>query len=431
MTVHIARRARLALAAALVAAALGACTEKLESGAACPALCPSQNVPVRDTVLAAAVVVDTTLGSYPARGDETFLLVADRGADLQSRAVVRFDTLTRKFNRSATDTAVAITQVFNSSVRLVVDSAGSRITAPITVSVYDVDTNAPDADDASVLALFTASRLVGSATFAAADAKDSLHVPISDAFVASRIVNNQRLRLGFAVTGAEPTQLKIYSTAAGSTLGPVLRYDPTVTTDSVAEITAVPRSATPAGLPTVASSLRDYTIVVGGPRPLDADAIAVGGLPARRSYLRFDVPLSLLDSATIVRATLLLTQRPAPGVDPDTAVRVIASAVLAGTDVTDIGRASNVLAADSSYNVTTLALTPGGSGLRSFELGSLLRSWRTVAGRRPVQHAVVIRSGSEGLAAGDIRFYSTAASADTLRPRLRVTYVPRVDFGVP
>ncbi|HET7456347.1 MAG TPA: hypothetical protein VFJ74_01760 [Gemmatimonadaceae bacterium] len=433
MTIDSARRALLALAAAaLTAGVLGACSEKLSSGAACPSLCPSQNVTVLDTTID-PITVDTSIVGYPAKGQEGFLLVANRGSALQTRAVVRFDTLVTKYVPKTGDTAVAITKVLASKVRLSLDTTGSVVTAPVTVDVYDVDTSAPsDYDDAATLALFTPARRIGSATFAVADAKDSLLVPISDSAVLSKIVGNKRLRLGFAVTSSAEAQLKIFSIAAGTTLGPQLRYDATDTTDSVGKTSVAPSSASPAGLPGIASALRDYTINVNGPRPLESDAIGVGGLPARRTYLRFDVPLWLLDSSTVVRAALLLTQRPVHGsVDSLTAVNVVGNTVLAATDLTDIARAATVLSADSLYGVTTLALAPRDSGVRVMELGGLLRAWRTTASTVKTQHAIVLRSSGEGVAGGEVRFFSTSAAADTLRPRLRVTYVPRVDFGVP
>ena len=43
--------------------------------------------------------------------------------------------------------------------------------------------------------------------------------------------------------------------------------------------------------------------------------LGVGGLPAQRTYLRFDIPTRLIDSATVVRATLMLTQVPTNSVD--------------------------------------------------------------------------------------------------------------------
>jgi hypothetical protein len=44
--------------------------------------------------------------------------------------------------------------------------------------------------------------------------------------------------------------------------------------------------------------------------------------------------------------------------------------------------------------------------------------------------ALVLRAAAEGAQAGEIRFYSNEARAD-LRPRLRISYIPRVQFGIP
>ena len=46
-------------------------------------------------------------------------------------------------------------------------------------------------------------------------------------------------------------------------------------------------------------------------------SLHVGGFPPRRSYLRFNIPSSILDSSTVIRATLLLNQIPNPVARPD------------------------------------------------------------------------------------------------------------------
>src|SRR5687768_9040614 len=84
----------LLLLAPLAVLAIG-CSETLDGGAACPSLCPEQNIEVEDTVLE-PLSLDTTLVGYPPLGTETRLLLASR-ADLDVRAVVRFDSLTTRF----------------------------------------------------------------------------------------------------------------------------------------------------------------------------------------------------------------------------------------------------------------------------------------------------------------------------------------------
>ena len=44
--------------------------------------------------------------------------------------------------------------------------------------------------------------------------------------------------------------------------------------------------------------------------------------------------------------------------------------------------------------------------------------------------ALVLRSAFEGAEIGEIRFFSREAPA-ALRPRLRLSYIPRTEFGLP
>ncbi|MFM8909782.1 MAG: hypothetical protein ACKOH8_04295, partial [Gemmatimonadota bacterium] len=75
------RRATI-VAALFAAATLGACTEELRTSATCPGLCPGQQVPILDTVIDPAVVLDTTLHPFPVLGGESSLLLAARGDTL-------------------------------------------------------------------------------------------------------------------------------------------------------------------------------------------------------------------------------------------------------------------------------------------------------------------------------------------------------------
>ena len=76
---------------------LGACQEDLAGGAACPTLCPGQQLEVHDTVLVADQVFDTTVlvTGMPPLGTETNLLVARykdaQGDSIISGASLRYD----------------------------------------------------------------------------------------------------------------------------------------------------------------------------------------------------------------------------------------------------------------------------------------------------------------------------------------------------
>lgn len=445
----LAIRSRLltGLAVALLATTAGACAEKLEGDAACPALCPDQNIPVRDTLLEGVVTYDTSLVGFPARGAEEFLLLARRGPagdTLQTAVVVRFDLLTRTFVRSATDTAtVPITAVSGAGVRLRLDRASIVGRAPVTVLAYDVDVAGIDEPtDVQILAnIGVAARLLGSVTLdSAALFADSIIVPIADSALLDKIVrvSPQRLRIGFSVTSASPAQLRFTATTPSGS-GPVLRYDPSPADTGVRPVTLVARSSTPASLPVIASELADYTIAIGGSPLPGADALAVGGLPGRRSYLRFEVPAALVDSTTIIRATLYLTQRPGPNATVRDTLTVYPLIGIAGREVTDVGRASLLTlpfiaappaASSRAFGIDSLRVAAADSGLRKVELRSLLRRWATVVqGTAP--RAIVLRAALEGASATELRFFSVDAADPSLRPRLFLEYVPRSSFGVP
>jgi hypothetical protein len=150
-----------------------------------------------------------------------------------------------------------------------------------------------------------------------------------------------------------------------------------------------------------------------------------GGLPARRTYMRFEVPARFIDSVSLVRATLELTQRASDGADPLDSVTLRPLAVLATNVVTDLLRASELAAANG---IPAVRLGPAGSGTREIPVVQLLAGWRVLPAN--TQRALVLRADAEGVQASSVRFYSTEAPAG-LRPRLRLSYVPRTNFGLP
>ena len=79
------------LCAALMVVA--GCNERLDTGAACPVLCPHQQPTLRDTTFF-AVTLDTSVAGFPAQGNETELYVASMADTLETIAVVAGDCCT-------------------------------------------------------------------------------------------------------------------------------------------------------------------------------------------------------------------------------------------------------------------------------------------------------------------------------------------------
>ncbi len=274
------------------------------------------------------------------------------------------------------------------------------------------------------MALFRADRLIGAATFDTAALKDTLRVKIDTAFLRQRIVNRQRVRIGVQLTSSESVQLRVFSSLTEA--GPQLVFDPSA--DTATRVGSYrPVSLTPEEDEALARDLADFTLIVtGSDDPVSTpNVLRVGGLPSSRGYLRFELPESIVDSGTVVRATLTLTQIPSLRFDSAQGVTLYAHPSIASAVISAPDKAALLIGA-----VTDSAqVTPNGAGLIEFELVRLFRRWKgTKAVDQP--RVLILRASTEGISPVELRIHDVNA-ASGLRPRLRITYVPRVDFGLP
>jgi len=279
---------------------------------------------------------------------------------------------------------------------------------------------------ADLLPLFSASRLLGSKTFAPESlAKDTLFLPVPPAVVLNRIINGTRLRIGLRLVSPTSTQLRISSS---TTAGAQLRFKPAA--DTAVSVVLLSKTPTDTTLATLRNDLRDYVITAKGPLPPPANTISVGGFPSRRTFLRFDLPSHIVDSSTVVRATLTLTQVPMRDSPNATdSLGVYPFAVTAGTVVTDVPRLLRLVTVNTVNAADSLRVVPADSGTRRLELVNLVRIWRNTKPEQ-TQRALVLAIGGEGVNPAIATFFASEAASD-LRPRLQLTYVPKVTLGLP
>jgi hypothetical protein len=425
------RRSPLVLAAMLTFAT-ASCSEKLEAGKSCPLLCPVVALELRDTVID-AVVFDTTVSGLPSIGNEDYLLLAAHGDSLDTRVVVRYDTLPRTYRFGTADST--ITAVDSAHIRaIIVRDTLHKPAAPITIQLYDIDSletdtvrTAVDTVVAHLLPFFRSDRLIGSRTFAPESLTDTLRLPIANSVVLSRLTTGRPLRVGLRLVSSQSADIAIVSAQAGT--APTLIFRGSLDT-AATPVTVTPLSQSPNDKPFLAGALSDFVMVVKGSPPTPITLLSVGGVPPRRTFFRFDVPAAIVDSATIVRASLQLTQRPTPnGVNRSDSILVFPVVLAAAPTITDVFTALQFLAPAFSFGLGSMTTVPSDSGVKSIELGSLVRTWK---GSTPAQNprAVALRAGNEWLKPGEITFFSTRA-APALRPRLRITYVPPTAYGLP
>lgn len=416
---------RGALGATLLLA-LGACSEQVTSSLGCPELCTDQGAILRDTVLTGTVVLDTTFSGFPLLGETRNLALVARGDTADVRIIARFDTLPATVVPATPQPDSLISRVDSATLIFVVDTTFQRPNVPITIDAFDVDTTAADTVPTTLLPLFRADRLLGSATYQPADVKDTLRLAIDNAAVLAKARRGARLRIGLRLRAARSTSLLV----AGNAFAPRIRFrvsaDTTIRPDTV-----FLTSKTPASDVTIANSLLIYPLhAAGALGPPPGDRLAIGGIAGARAYLRFDIPAIVLDSVQLIRASLQLTQRPSRvTAGAGDTLTVLTYPVVAGPAVTDVYTASQFLGAGNQFPVDTLRLVARDSGLRTLEIVNIVRAWRIVGTAR-TPRALVLRAREEGVVAGELNFFSADGPA-AVRPRLRLTYVPRRGFGLP
>ena len=400
---------------------LGSCTEKLDSSGVCAVLCPPLGGAVQNVTID-AVAFDTTVQALSGLGAELRLLLATRGDTLDSRVILRFDTLPTTF-REGTDPAKPITQVDSASLRFRIDTLAIKGTDPVTIEAYDVDTTANDTSTADVLALFRPDRFVGSQTFTRAQLKDSIEYLLPNAHVLAKVQAGARLRLGLRAVSAGSSQIVFSSQESGFPTRVRFRVSADTT---IQAFVIAPFSQTPTDDVIVKDHLGDYTVFARKPPEGSPTDLNVGGIPPQRAYLRFDIPANILDSSTIIRATLLLNQIPNPLLDPTDTVYVVPNLVIAGAAVSDPTRAAQII---TGLGIDTLRARPGDGGVTLVEVAAAFSIWRVLkASETP--RAIVLRARDEGTSPLQIRFYSLEA-APALRPRLRISYTNEVPLGLP
>ena len=434
----LALRNRLVIlfSAVSIVAILSACAEDFAGGAACPVLCPESNFQVVNDTLEGVIAFDSTISGYPLPGGEGVLTLLQRfgnGDTAITGGVVRFDFIP-KFVPVGTDSAL-VTKVDSAMLRLQVvdlspdDSLSARDTlkrVPLTIEVYDVDTTASDFDTAAVRARFRPSTLIGTYTVRRDSLPDSVIVQLDTAAVRAR-VQTGRLRVGLRIRSDSSMQVPLASTEGGGTLS--LRFWARAGTDSSRERN-VGAASSSTGENGDLPNLDDYLIVLRGTPPPPPQMLVVGGLPARRVYVRLNVPSRFIDSVTVVRAALVLTQAPVRGRTDDTVRTRIQATISIATPVVEVGRAA--LLVRSSPGLFDQRRAPSDSGLVRFELAGTFQDvsgWRFIP-EDELPRALVFRSAREGQFPSEFYFYSSEAPAN-LRPRIEISYVPAVDFMLP
>ncbi len=436
-----------------VAAVAGACSEHLNGGAACPALCPGQDLQVTDTTFRVDrdnVLLDTTVASYPLLGEELTLLVANIPGRADVRGVIRFDSVQNFYSRKApsgNDSSFTVDTVRNAAVWFLIDAPSVRATRGadlVQLRIFSIDSAGTDTVVSSLTPLFRNDRLIGSSRpiaasllgdTAGARTLDTMLVPLDTGIVHQVLKSSRRnLRLGFqAVVASSPTDGVRLTINYAVTL-PFVRFftsDSSTKDTTFGRVSVTPRSATPVADSGLLARLIHYPLFVQGAITDSTDALNIGGAPARRVYLQFRLPSRIVDSANIVRATLLLTPRPLPPQLPgDTAV-IYPQPVVSSSKVMDPAAAANFAVSSSLYGLDSVKDVPTSAAkVAAFDFVNAAKQWQNVSDTLNTR-ALVLRILSEGATTLETSYWSSSAADTSKRPHVRLQFVRRTKFALP
>nr|MDQ6926741.1 hypothetical protein [Candidatus Eremiobacteraeota bacterium] len=263
------------------------------------------------------------------------------------------------------------------------------------------------------------------------DSVAKLLIPLPTAFVLGKIKGVNRIHLAMRVSSTANVGVRVESAnLVGGISGHVNFRAATALDTPAARDTGTyqlnPHSVSPRAVNAYQPDLADYTITLSG-NTAASPLIEVGGLTAARAYLRFVVPAGIVESTTVVRATLMLHQVAYTGPGGDDTLFVVPRIVLAAPLV-EPGPSAQLL--DFASAVPFKGLVPSKSGDAEFEVINFVRRFRV---DKPLkqQRALVLEALGEGLQPQVLYFSSNESLIASQRPRLRLSYIPRVRFGLP
>jgi hypothetical protein len=403
------RRLTLVAWAGLAGGVAAGCTEDLVApgAGACPDFCPPEQVAVVDTTLMDVVLRDSAYSGYVLPHEASGLqLVADPGGTIpSSRAVIRVFAFSERLLLTPGDTTTGpVLGTDSFTVQVNVQARGAlglelafyRLPATVdsAVSFTALD---PFFTDSTRLATVPIPDSLVAGTVAARLAGDAFPTLDADGRVAALGVEVRTADRGFvtlgSIEGADATSLTRH-----------------VQVDSAGVSVARQDARQPALDTFVAPDL---------PAP-PADVLRVGGAPSSRSLLRFSLPAGVLDSSTVVRATLLLVPtQPVLGAPGDT-LRLLAQAL-----AVDVGAKSPLVNIQQDSLLARLVrVIVGAADTVRIDVTTLVLSWAADSTR---PRGIMVRAVPEGNSFVEAQFGSSANPAS--RPALQVTFVPPITLG--
>jgi hypothetical protein len=384
------------------------CRERLTSPADCPALCPGGQPQILEEVISPIPGADSSFRGYVQSVAAAALPVSNGLRGFEERAIMRFaprpdsvlvrdtlrgytiDSVAFGFTIVARDTTLTGLELWLYRLPPQIDSTTTyaQVDPDFVPQNFIAAVPVPDTLNTGAVRL-----LVQGADLA------RIAIPPTDSGV---------LALGVRLNAPIVTGVRLGGSASG-TGGVFLTYATLHVPDTgTARLRSFPLIAT------VNASVAPV------PETEDTTLLAVGGTPAARTLIRFELPPRIRDSASVVRASLELTPVDTIRGLPNDPVRLRARAVLA-----DLGAKSPVDVRSIEDTVEV-----GTAGVVSIEIARLMQElWLGNTG--PKALVLSLAPGLEAASFSRPVFFSSRAADPAVRPRLRISYILAFPFESP
>jgi hypothetical protein len=223
----------------------------------------------------------------------------------------------------------------------------------------------------------------------------------------------------------------------GAAIPPELVWRADTDTAHVPAFTFSPHSTSPQSDSLLKQRLLAYPVIVAGTAPPIGQHLDIGGMPSRRVFVSFALPSRIVDSSTIVRATLTLTPMPNTlrgfFITPPDSQGILAEAIVSSPTFSDPGRAVgfNAPPTVTGIDTTYYGLLGAFPDSVNVEFGRVARHW-SGRGADTVARALALVPVKEGANPLISSFYPALPAVPAAkRPHVHVAYINRVGYGLP
>jgi hypothetical protein len=385
-----------------------ACVEDIVAPGICPEFCPATQIEIVDSVFTVSIDRDSSFVGYlPTHQAATIQLTT--GGVVESYGVIRyfpFDDEVSVDTASSDLRPVLAVDSFNLRIDFDARSSGTGefefVLFRLPVSVDSTTTYA------ELQSFFNDSTELTSVLVTGDAAADSIGVVIAGDAFPTLEEDSSVAAIGISIRSVEPAFVNLKTRDRSFQYLQIVRF---VQVDSADGQPAARMDTTRTAFDTFVFP----ELPAAGPT-----ALPVGGSPSSRTFMHVSLPSRVVDSSSVVRATLLLVpSEPVVGA-PGDSIRILAEGLAA-----DIGPKSPIkqVPADSIGAFSGLALVGSTDTLR-IDVTHIIAPWRNDPS---AARAMMLRAFREGGTLSEFRFNSSMSLVGA--PTLHITFIPPAKIG--